>query len=124
MLKRESLRQARIVMLILLGVLACLGLLSAGVDQICVNEAKLWMPRYPGASVVQEEYSLLRPFGIGITDLVLHSEDERDTVSQWYVANRRENRDQRRSRLSDMTWRTASAPNGGTFIYMHAECGQ
>lgn len=72
------------MLLILVGLLGCIGSLYVLADNSCVNAANVWLPDYPGSRLVSEEYSWLRPFGVGETSRLLITPDDPDQVRRWY----------------------------------------
>ncbi|MFW5747997.1 MAG: hypothetical protein ACOCYT_00130 [Chloroflexota bacterium] len=61
-----------------------LSVFTLTLDQMCVNEMKRFMPIYPDAEIISQEYNFLRPYGIGETVMLLYSADDSRTVGGWY----------------------------------------
>jgi hypothetical protein len=112
---------------ITLGILICTFSVYVAVDVSCTGDAGRWLPDYPGAEVVSQTYSWLRPFGIGETIRVLYSPDSRRDVVNWYA-----DRDQARVDRGDardggpalMRWAIVPPANGasGSTIILTSVC--
>lgn len=72
------------VIWIIVGIFVLTGFLSYQLDSSCRSTAFAALPDYPGATLVYEEHSLLRPWGIGETYRVLVSEDNANDIRRWY----------------------------------------
>lgn len=110
----------------LIGVFLCVIVVYAGAEYACERDAKRWLVDYPGSQLVEEEYSWLRPFGIGRTVRTLYTTDARVDVSRWYTEHSIE-LDQEGKSLEDsyptMRWRLTNVPDdGGTSIQLFSEC--
>jgi hypothetical protein len=66
-------------------VVVCGGVSFFAIDQKCIGDSTRWLPDYPQATLVVQEYTVLRPFGIGATARVLYSPDDENTVRRWYI---------------------------------------
>ena len=66
---------------------ACGLFVYIGYDVSCHNDANTWLPDYPDAEFVSEEYTFFRAWGIGETNRTLYSPDPVVTVRQWYINN-------------------------------------
>ncbi|MFP4322930.1 MAG: hypothetical protein ACLFTK_10800 [Anaerolineales bacterium] len=60
------------------------------IDQTCISQTRTYMPLYPNAEVVSEEYTYFRPFGIGETRVIMRTADAEGAVRRWYREIRRE----------------------------------
>ena len=110
----------------IMGVFLCMVTVYAGVEYSCQRDATQWLVDYPGSELVEEEYSWLRPFGIGRTVRTLYSIDARTDVNRWYSQYRLE-LDREGKVLNDgfatMRWQIANASDGeGTSIRLSSEC--
>src|SRR5687767_9731830 len=123
--KWRSIRQSLTSILFMTALIAgCFGGIIAAADQVCVSNAKTWIPRYPGSKVIEEEYGFVRPFGMGTTSQVLYSEDDENTIRQWYGATRRAaGRDGAKRGFNAVSWRVEPADSGGSYIYLNSKCG-
>lgn len=65
---------------ILVGLVLCVSVVVVAVDVSCVSQAETWIPRYPNATKVDEVYNFIRPFGMGITLVVLETPDSAQEV--------------------------------------------
>lgn len=84
-----------------------------------------WAPPYPNAETVSIEYDLFRPRALGVTDWLLESPDDVETVKQFY-------RDYRlmvmeEERLRGLGWTesfvTPKEDGDGSFILLKSACG-
>ena len=99
--------------LILVGIMACMASLYAMTDAACHQAAKHWLPHYPGAIMVEESYSFLRPYGIGTTRQVLETENDREAVYDWYRAADKANGEAGHTQAgARMNWRVTEAETG------------
>ncbi len=109
--------------LIMVGV-ALLAALAVGViDRQCAADIDRWLPLYPGAAVVSEQHTFLRSRGMGETALTLHTPDDRQAVSTWYLerTQRQADIDPNRGAATNRL-RLEDAPAGGTLIHLNSEC--
>lgn len=106
---------------IFLGVGACLGTMVITIDSVCVRDANEWIPYYPDAELVSEYYTGVRAWGMGVTDVILHTPDDPKTVRQWY-------NDMRQgigpaAPLADMNFSIRyDEDDTGSNIYLTSEC--
>ena len=111
--------------LILFSTFACIIFLYIAVNQSCMNAAADWLPTYPGAEVVSEEYTWLKPFGIGDTTRIIYTTDGRQDVLGWYAENDNMLEDEgykRASGFANLYWRLSSASEGGTNVRLISQC--
>lgn len=97
------------------------------VDTGCVAGANDWLDDYPGATFIRQEHSFLRPFGIGLTTRIVHSDHTIDTVEDWYISNdlaRYRNGMSRADGAAWMRWFTEEADDGGTIIILQSDCAK
>jgi hypothetical protein len=92
-------------------------------DVRCVQDAGEWIPVYPDSTIVTQQYNFVRPFGVGVTLLRLHSDDDKDTVQSFYVETQRALRkadiDPRQARMSYFVEGDAA---GGSTIDLLSQC--
>ncbi|GEM_PF-1086237 len=81
----NSRRSALGCLMIVAAVIVCGGLLSFGLDRICVGYLPQRLPIYPNATVTFRDHNLFTEFGMGNTVLILDSPDEPDVVRAWYA---------------------------------------
>lgn len=95
-------------------------------DFACNSTIEKWSPMYPNAEVIHVEYNFLRPRGMGVTYMVLHSPDDAQTVRDWYVANLQRLTKEDAGRGSGTNnWDVDEDPSGqGSLIYLSSRCGQ
>lgn len=79
------------MLVIFAGIVLCSGITFISIDFICVGNANAWLPQYPNAEVISETHTFLRPWGMGVTRMVLHSDDDRAIVADWYLKERAKN---------------------------------
>lgn len=75
------------VIWIVVGIAVLASLIVFQLDSSCRATSLAALPDYPGATLVYEEYSLLRPWGIGETYRVLRSGDSLNDIRNWYIQN-------------------------------------
>ena len=108
------------------GSVLCMGLFVLGIDQVCYNDVVHRQPIYPGAEVIETEYSFLRARAIGSTKLVLSTPDDIETVRQWIRDMNIDllKRDEFRG-LAALNWQAQPNPEGeGTLLYYYSSCGE
>ncbi|GAB4511999.1 MAG: hypothetical protein OHK0046_10880 [Anaerolineae bacterium] len=111
------------LVLIGLGIFILSVLWTLFIDSRCVAGANTWLPDYPDAAEVSSEYTFLRMYGIGSSTRVLVTQDDPDTVEDWYRASDRQNGFNSASRGGAFTrWRVAETPGGGTEITLASQC--
>lgn len=109
--------------LILVGVALLTALVVGIIDRQCASDIDRWLPLYPGAVVVSEEHTFLRARGMGETTMTLHTPDDRQTVSNWYLDNTQSQSEIDPNRGAATTsLRVVDAPDGGTLIHLFSEC--
>lgn len=109
--------------MIFLGILACVAVTTLAADEVCHRSANIWIPPYPGAQVISEQYTFARPFGIGATRQMLHTPDELNTVSRWYIDVRvNASLAGEENPFAILNYYVAEAEGGGTTILRTSEC--
>lgn len=102
-------------------------LLYFWVDSTCLSSADTWLNDYPGSTLVSQEYSFVRPFGIGETVRVIYSSTTVNAVRQWYL-DEDDVRARRGQSRSDgpawMRWFADDADDGGTIVILRSECAK
>ncbi len=73
----------RSLLTIVLGAIVLVALFVLLIDQVCYMDIVSRQMMYPGAEIVSEEYDFLRPRAMGITTLILQTEDDEETLKQW-----------------------------------------
>ncbi len=110
-----------------LGVLGCISVLLVSIDVSCHNAAQVELVDYPGSELVSEEWSLLRPFGLGETTRILYSADESREVRIWYQQYRtRLSADGQIGRsIANLRFRVEDASGGeGSTIVLYSDCAR
>jgi hypothetical protein len=107
---------------ILIGLIVCASVAVIAVDVSCVSQAETWIPRYPNATTVDEVYNFVRPFGMGITLVVLESPDSVQEVRKWYGDHRRNVARTQTQGYATLDWRVTSTVMGGSRIALSSEC--
>jgi hypothetical protein len=113
------------VIMIIVGVFACSFSIYAAVDISCVNDAGQWMVDYPGAELIEEAYTGIRPFGIGYTERNLYTTDTLNDVRSWYVEKYRQldlDGKVMNGGIGRMGFHYSAAADGGTNIRLSQEC--
>jgi len=105
--------------------LTCIGGILFVADAQCASDIEAWLPLYPDAEIVSQDYNLIRVRGIGTGQTVQISEDDVETVKQFYRDQTIENMNTQRGRgLASTDWRIVENPNGeGTQITLITSCG-
>ena len=79
-------RRTLLSMVFIIGaIVLCIGTVTLAIDGSCVASIGPRAPLYPGATVSSERHTLLRPFGMGETVMILYSADDSKTVNDWYA---------------------------------------
>lgn len=113
------------ISLILVGIVALVLLVNALVDNACARGARNWLPYYPGAEVISEDYTFVRMWGIGTSQQVLYSTDDLDTVEDWYQDwNRQQGLAFADRGGAQMAWNVDEADSGGTTITLRSQCAR
>ncbi len=93
-------------------------------DAACFRSLTAKIPVYPNAAITQERYTLLRPFGLGETVMVLNSNDDLPVVEQWYTVVAERNRRDLLNFITAAQWSAARNVDGmGTQIVLNGICG-
>jgi len=122
-------RRMLIATLIITGLMmACLVVTTLGIDGMCVADIGPRMPIYPGATVISERHSMLRPYGMGETVIILYSADDPQLVTGWYGRTvggaLRENLSKGITRqFGGTNWTVTRAEDGtGSQIILYSKC--
>ena len=112
---------------ITIGLIVIISGLYLWVDTSCISGADRWLNDYPASQFIDEDYSFIRPFGIGETTRILYSEHSLNTVRNWYFDEDR-NRNRRGLNRGDgvawMRWYVQEADNDSTIIILKSECSR
>ena len=73
----------RTVLTMVLGAIILIALIVLLFDQVCYMDITDRQAMYPGARIVSEEYDLIRPRAMGMTTLVLQTDEDEETLRQW-----------------------------------------
>lgn len=106
-------------------VLTCTSMLYVVTDLNCAQAADRWLPDYPGAEVVSQTHSWLRPFGIGETTRILRTPDTVSEVDLWYLRSDRQrtaNGELRDSNTAWLRWAVDEVESGGSVIVLVSHC--
>ncbi len=116
----------------LLGLLAvigaivlCVGGTTLGLDGICVADVAPRMVSYPGSTVVSENHTLFREYGMGETGIVLHSDDDPEKVRSWYAVTTSDLAQKRGSAgtFGAVKWLVQAGEDGkGSDIVLYSKC--
>lgn len=122
--RRSNYNYCLTLTLITVGIILCIVAVLGIVDQGCVDAANDWIPYYPNATIIKEEYTYLRPFGIGNTSVELRSPDSRSTVFRWYIDHISEvSKEQSRSQLiAELDWQVTENADGTSTIMLSSFC--
>lgn len=117
----------RVVLLTMLffcaGIFACSAALTMVLDVVCTRNASDWLPRYPDSTIVVENYTFMRPFGVGITRMQLYTPDNETVVRDWYIDTRGKNEANPVNLLATMNYSVRRDPeSGGSMIRLQSEC--
>jgi hypothetical protein len=95
------------------------------IDSRCSADIARWLPLYPNARIVEEDYNFRRR-ATGITTMVLESPDEPNVVMHWYYEQRFAEADKDPNRGLATTSFTVESGAGdtGSTIYLYSRCGQ
>ncbi|MBC8171695.1 MAG: hypothetical protein H7X77_08480 [Anaerolineae bacterium] len=105
------------------GIFACTAALTFVVDISCTQNANLWLPIYPESTVVFENHTFVRPFGVGITSMQLYTPNNETVVRNWYIDMRSRNEANPVNLLASMNYSVLSEPEtGGSIIWLQSEC--
>src|SRR5687768_8558084 len=77
------------VIIILVIIFACSTSLIVVVDTNCASKAQTWIPPYPNGQIVRENHNFLRLFGMGVSERIMTSPDDPQTIQTWYNEDRR-----------------------------------
>ncbi len=71
------------ILIIPLVLSVCISVSVIGMDSLCYSTNSQLLPQYPEATIVFEQHSFLRAFGMGDTVMILETDDELETVREW-----------------------------------------
>lgn len=110
---------------VLIAVVVCIVSVVVVIDVRCSTDIARWLPLYPNAQVVEEEYNFRRRAS-GITITVLRTTDPTNVVLKWYYQQRFAEADKDPNRgLAVTNFSVEADPEGnGTLIYLYSRCGQ
>ena len=113
------------MLLILITVVVCVLATFVVLDVKCSSDIARWLPLYPNAQIVEEEYNFRRRAS-GITTMVLQTADPTNVVYKWYYQQRFAEADKDPNRgLATTNFTVETNPdNGGSLIYLYSRCGQ
>jgi hypothetical protein len=114
-------------LLLAVGIVIAIGAAIFAVGDIACNRTiETWTPVYPNAEVVALDYNFIRPRGMGVTNMTLHSPDDVETVRQWYLDNLTKLSRENAGRGSGTnSWDIDEDPSGqGSLIHLSSRCGQ
>jgi hypothetical protein len=119
------LRTIKTMLLILVAVVLCVVGAVAVIDIRCSTDIARWLPLYPNAQIIQEDYNFRRRAS-GITTMVLHTTDPTNVVFKWYYQQRftEADKDPNRGLAATNFNVVADRENGGSLIYLYSRCGQ
>ncbi len=84
MASRRNWRKALLsIFTVPLVMLLCISITVVGLDSLCYSVNSGLLPQYPEATIVFEQHSFLRAFGMGETVMVLETADDVETVREW-----------------------------------------
>lgn len=118
------------VLMIFVGIIACVLVLLVTVDWACRRDIDLWMPVYPNAELVAAETNFVRVRAMGVSSATYRTPDDSDTVRSWYTQHRRDltssltaEGDAPARGLAATRYQILDDPAGdGTLIIQHSEC--
>ena len=73
----------RTVLTMVLGAIILIVLFVLLIDQVCHSDITSRQMMYPGAEIVSETYDVLRARAMGMTTLVLQTDEDEETLKQW-----------------------------------------
>ncbi len=120
-------------LVIVIATIVCSSSAFLTVNAVCSAYLPQRLPVYPGAEVVAQTHNFISPFGMGITTMVLYSDDQPDAVRSWYgVTTGTFLRESLQSgdlvttfgrRVARVDWSVIRAEDGiGTQIILYANC--
>lgn len=117
-------RQIIVLVSIMFGIFACVSVTVVGLDMACYRDVATWLPVYPNAEVVSSNYTMFRPWAMGRTQMILHSEDDFVTVNGWYIDQMRAITDRNTDRgIATTNYRVQRDPDSdGTLISLSSSC--
>jgi hypothetical protein len=122
-MKKKASALNSLLFLLLLGVGFTVFLFAAA-DQFCRYDISKRLPYYPNAQLISQEKDSLRYRAIGTSHMVFHSNDDPETVAQWYQALNLEQLNKGIFRgLADIKRWHEPETTGGTTIYYRTACG-
>ena len=73
----------RTVLTMLVGGVGLIVLIVLLFDQVCYMDITDRQTMYPDAEIVAETYDMFRPRAMGMTTLVLQTDEDEETLKQW-----------------------------------------
>jgi hypothetical protein len=118
-------RLIKTLILICIAVAVCILGTFVVIDTRCSSDIARWIPLYPNAQIVEEDYNFRRR-ATGITSMLLWTADEPDAVRRWYFRQRSAEADKDPNRGLATTNFTVQTDfeRGGSVIYLYSRCGQ
>ena len=118
-------RLIKTLILIFIAVTVCILATFAVIDTRCSTDIARWIPLYPNAQIVEEEYNF-RQRATGITSMLLWTTDSADAVRRWYYEQRfaESQKDPNRGLATTSFTVQSDTERGGSVIYLYSRCGQ
>ena len=118
-----------VMALMLIGTILCGVSVYVVVNNKCASEARTWLPVYPGAEIVEEQFTFLRMFGIGQSRRILYTPDDAPDVRRWYLQYMNDTTRETGSGIgggfANMSYEIRAADDGrGATIYQFHECSR
>ncbi|MEQ8672229.1 MAG: hypothetical protein RLP44_01265 [Aggregatilineales bacterium] len=113
------------VVVFLVGITFCMGSVLIAADVSCVSNASTWLPEYPDAELVSQDYTMVRAFGIGETTRILYTEEDLGVVRRWYQDTITDLAVEGKSRVgvARSNWRVTEPEDGnGSLIILAQDC--
>lgn len=105
----------------------CALVITLTIDLSCAREIEAWLPVYPvgEADILEQEYSLLRRYGMGVTRTTLHIDAPFSMVRRWYQeTTRRVAGHYETGGLATTAWRIERAQDNSARVTLITECAQ
>lgn len=121
-------RRTLLSLVVIIGsIIVCVGGVSFALDGTCVSSLGPRTPIYPGATTVSERHTMMRPFGMGETVMILYSDDDSTTIRDWYARTvggvLRENSQKGVRVYGTANWDVSTAEDGvGSQIILYSNC--
>lgn len=118
------------VLAVIVSVIVCTSTTTLAIDGVCYAAMTQKIPLYPGAQTETIQYNLVRAFGWGQTLVIQYSEDDPETVRNWYArtvaaaGRAARERSDRTYSWANARYNVARSPSGsGTQIILSGVCG-